>query len=134
MPNQSTPEIDRLRDRAHPGVQQVHLSDAIQAVRDTEARCEETANRYAAIAEWAGRKRMAREIVEALRERAETEGVGRVTVGQWQNVTARGHILAEADYVERTFLNGSNEERAHNVPFHDYNCPICAERNTDALS
>lgn len=84
MPDQSTPEIDRLREgsftRMDDDVPLVTLWNAEMAVRATETRVREV-------------------VLE----------------------TAQCQVM-------------DDKERTHNVPFHDYNCPVCAGRNTDAPS
>ena len=81
MPDQSTPEIDRLRegrveliaDQRKPALRGptrfVPLADAIQAVRDTEARVrEERAVDFRPVSIESARREAFREAVEALRE------------------------------------------------------------------
>ena len=78
MPDQSTPEISRLRIAAYddypsPGPF-VRLDLAIQAVRDTEARVRaDCAATYLLDGVAEARREAFREAVEALRELAETE-------------------------------------------------------------
>ncbi len=111
MPNQSTPEIERLREqswqeeydtpggpRKHPPV--VDLDDAIQAVRDTEDRISaEVITDPFAGREDEIRREAVREIVEALRKQADQYHVDRA-------YEAAHVVRAMADRVERTFLNG----------------------------
>lgn len=91
MPNQSTPEIDRLRmlpTAANPHV--VPLPVAIQAVRDTEARA-------------------FREVVEALRDQADMLDPSDCLPPEDHYPTFRGWQGA-AQFIERTFLSPDNPE------------------------
>ena len=101
MPNQSTPEIDRLREAAwsdaidpnpepHDDERSVDLSVAIQAVRDTEARA-------------------FREVVEALRDQADMLDPSDCLPPEDHYPTFRGWQGA-AQFIERTFLSPDNPE------------------------
>ena len=112
MPNQSTPEIDRLREAAQREFvrenEWVPLPDAIQAVRDAEARVRgelaEAATQIDAMLD--GRTR---EIVEALRDQADMLDPSDCLPPEDHYPTFRGWQGA-AQFIERAFLSPDNPE------------------------
>ena len=107
MPNQSTPEIDRLRmlpTAANPHV--VPLPAAIQAVRDTEARVRaDCAATYLLDGVAEARREAFREAVEALR--------GLLAVDDpsaWGAMNGDEAVERAADFIERSFLSPDNPE------------------------